>query len=285
MNNDISFVAKQIMKWFEFCNSSVGDIMSSSHLLSLSCKTPIWTSQQRKAIPAAIEHLVEQGYITATENDYIRLAQKGYDTLHMMNSSEIIKLLLEKYQSGDASNIDPAEYGVDRIRLLEIVDIMEKGNLIKGASITRAGQGNKIVYGWPEQARITLQGINYLQGRSATMTNQTTYNISDSSLIGSQIGTLNSQLNFNQTSFSDEITQAISGIKAIPELSQENMETIIDLLGQISIAVQSDNKEEQTEAKFTLKGVIKGMGNAGIKVIGVLSGLANLAKFLGFPAP
>lgn len=285
MNSDINFVANQIMSWFKQYNSSVGDIMSENHLLSLSIKPPIWSSQQRQAVPAAIGYLVEQGFITAKENDYIRLAQKGYDTLHMMNQTEIILALLEKYQSSNAANIDPAEYGIDNNSLLEIVDIMEKGNLITGASIQRAGQGNKIVIGWPEQAKITLQGIQYLQGRGTTTMNQTNYNISNSSLVGSQVGTINSQLNFNQTAFSDEIAQAISEIKGIPELSQENMEIIIELLGQINVAVQSDNKEKQTEAKFTLKGVLKGIGNVGVKVISVLSGLASLAKFLGFPVP
>lgn len=112
--------------------------------------------------------------------------------------------------------------------------------------------------------------------------NQTNYNINNSSLVGSQIGTTNSQLYFNQNDFSVEISKAISEIKMIAELSEENKITIIDLLKQIDDAIQSNNKEAQTEAKFTLKGVLKGIGNAGVKVISVLSGLANLAKFLGF---
>lgn len=110
--------------------------------------------------------------------------------------------------------------------------------------------------------------------------NQTNYNITNSSLVGSQIGTQNSQLYFNQSDFSSEINQAISEIKTITELSEKSMNSIIDLLQQIDIAVKSDNKEAQTEAKFTLKGMLKGIGNTGVKVISVLSGLANLAKFL-----
>lgn len=49
----------------------------------------------------------------------------------MMNLSEIITALLEKYQSGDASNIDPSEYNIDRNKLLEIVEIMEKVILLQ----------------------------------------------------------------------------------------------------------------------------------------------------------
>lgn len=218
MNNDINFISNQIMSWFEHCNSSVGDVMTHNHLLSLSCKPTIWNNQQRKAIPDAIEYLVEQGYITANQNDFIRLSQKGYDKIHMKSQSE-------------------------------------------------------------------TQGIESLREGSIPIMNQTNYNINNSSLVGSQIGTTNSQLNFNQNTFSKEISEAVVEIKTIAELSKENMETIIDLLGQIDVAIQSDNKEAQTEAKFTLKGMLKGIGNAGVKVISVLSGLANLAKFFGFPAP
>lgn len=115
--------------------------------------------------------------------------------------------------------------------------------------------------------------------------NQTNYSIDNSTLIGTQIGTTNSQLNFNQCGFSDEINQAISIIKTITELSENNKNVIIDLLKQINVAVQSGNKESQTEAKYTLKGILKGISDVGAKVINVLSGLANLANFFGFPAP
>ena len=54
--------------------------------------------------------------------------------------------------------------------------------------------------------------------------NQTNYNITNSSLVGSQIGTQNSQLYFNQSDFSSEINQAISEIKTITELSEKSME-------------------------------------------------------------
>lgn len=169
---------------------------------------------------------------------------------------------------------------------MEIVEIMERENLITGASIQRAGHGNKIVMGggWPEKAQITLQGIEYLNGRSTTIMNQTNYSISKSSVVGSQIGTKNSQLYFNQSDFLSEVNQAILQIKTIEELSEENMNSIINLLQQIDTAVKTDNKDAQTEAKYTLKGMLKGIGNTGAKVIGILSGLANLAKFFGYSA-
>ncbi len=123
--------------------------------------------------------------------------------------------------------------------------------------------------------------IQDLDERSTIM-NQTNYNITNSSIVGSQIGTQNSQLNFSQSDFSDEINQAISEIKNITELSAENMKSIIMLLQQIDDAVKEDNKEAQAEAKFTLRGILKGIGNTGTKVVGVLSGLTNLAKFFGY---
>ncbi len=125
--------------------------------------------------------------------------------------------------------------------------------------------------------------------RNTPIMSQTNITITHSSVSNSQVGTSNSQLNFNQSDFSsdfsNEISQSISEINAIAELSKENMATIIDLLKKIDASVQSGDEEAQTEAKYTLKGVLKGIGNAGVKVISVLSGLANLAKFFGFPAP
>lgn len=161
--------------------------------------------------------------------------------------------------------------------------MVERGNLTTGVSVQRIERDNKIISGWSEKAPITFLGIEYLNGRSTSTMNQTNYNITNSSLVGSQIGTQNSQLYFNQSDFSSEINQAISEIKTITELSEKSMNSIIDLLQQIDIAVKSDNKEAQTEAKFTLKGMLNGIGNTGVKVISVLSGLANLAKFFGFP--
>lgn len=161
--------------------------------------------------------------------------------------------------------------------------MVERGNLTTGVSVQRIERDNKIISGRSEKAPITFLEIEYLNGRGTSTMNQTNYNITNSSLVGSQIGTQNSQLYFNQSDFSSEINQAISEIKTITELSEKSMNSIIDLLQQIDIAVKSDNKEAQTEAKFTLKGMLKGIGNTGVKVISVLSGLANLAKFFGFP--
>lgn len=223
MNNDVFFISSQIMKWFKQSNSSVGDIMTPNHLLSLSCRTPIWNMQQKRAIPDAIKYLIGQGYITENENNIIKLTEKGYNKIHRESYSEIIENLLEKYQSGDVSN--------------------------------------------------------------TTIMHQTNYNIKGSSIVGSQVGTVNSQLNFNQSDLSDEISQAILKIKEIAELSEENKKIIIELLQQIDVAVKSDNKDVQTEAKFTLKGILKGIGNTSVKVISVLSGLVNLAKFFGFQTP
>ena len=124
----------------------------------------------------------------------------------------------------------------------------------------------------------------YLNGRSISIMNQTNYNIFNSSLFASQVGTQDSQLYFNQSDFSKEINQAISEIKAITELSKENKNLIIDMLCQIDLAMKSGDKEAQKEGKFTLKGILKGLGNNGVKVISVLSGLKKKKKFFGFSA-
>lgn len=258
--------------------------MTCAHILSLSSQTPIWNRVQRERVPDAIKYLVEKNYITGKERGYIRLSQKGYDSIHMMSRSEIISSLLRKYQEGDTSTIDPSEYGIDRTGLLEIIEAMERSDLITGAAITRAGQGNRIVTGWPEKARITNAGIHYLEndGRVGS-SNQITYNISNSSIVGSQIGTSNSQLNFNQDAFSGEISQAINEIKDIADVSKEHEEAIIDLLKQADTAVQNNDIEAQKKAKDTWQWIKRMLGKTAPQIISVLSGLANIAQFFGLP--
>lgn len=161
--------------------------------------------------------------------------------------------------------------------------MVEMGNLITDVSVQRVERDNKIISVWSEKAPITSLGIENLNGRSTSTMNQKNYYVTNSSLFGSQIGTENSKLYFNQSDFSSEIKQAISEIEKITELSEKNMKSIIELLKQIDIAVKSNNKEAQTTKKSTLKGMLKGIGNTGVKVINVLSGLANLANFFDFP--
>lgn len=126
-------------------------------------------------------------------------------------------------------------------------------------------------------------GVSCYKWKRVSTINQTSYNINNSSLVGSQIGTTNSQLYFNQDNFSEQINKAVSEIREIAELSDEYKDTIIGLLEQINTAIQSNNQEAQIEAKSTLEGMLRGIGNASVKVISVLSGLTDLANFFGFP--
>ena len=112
--------------------------------------------------------------------------------------------------------------------------MVERGNLTTGVSVQRIERDNKIISGWSEKAPITFLGIEYLNGRSTSTMNQTNYNITNSSLVGSQIGTQNSQLYFNQSDFSSEINQAISEIKTITELSEKQSELYL-----ISLPIQT----------------------------------------------
>lgn len=66
----------------------------------------------------------------------------------------------------------------------------------------------KLLWGG-EKIQITLQEIKYLNGRSTIIMNQTNYSISNSYVVGSQVGTKNSQLYFDQSDFSSEVNQAI----------------------------------------------------------------------------
>ncbi len=118
-----------------------------------------------------------------------------------------------------------------------------------------------------------------------TTMNQTNITITNSSLTGTQVGTTNSTVNFAPVNMSNdlsgEINQAISAIKEVAEITNDEKNMITDLLKEIDTAVKENNKEKQDKSKLMLKTVLKGMGEGGSKIITILSGLANLVKFFG----
>lgn len=206
------------------------------------------------------------------------LSASGYDIKDKFHSLEIAEDALPCLVLWSDS-IDNAKY--IELRDLQYTEIFH----LLQAIVQNIKVGNKFDVVYSKAVLMADEKRRNHNGKSVPIMNQNNYSINNSYLVGSQIGTTNSKLNFNQNGFSGEINQAISEIKTIAELSEKNKSIIIDLLKQIDAAVQADNKDAQTEAKFTLKGVLKGIGNASVTVISILSGLANLAKFFGFPAP
>lgn len=115
-----------------------------------------------------------------------------------------------------------------------------------------------------------------------SIVNQQINNFVNSPVVGSQIGTSISQVSFNNSDFSKELDQANLKLKSLEELSGENRKAILELLEQANSAIQSDDKQKQLETKATFEGFLRGIGNVGVKVVSVLSGLANIAKFFGY---
>ena len=76
--------------------------------------------------------------------------------------------------------------------------------------------------------------------------------------------------------------QAISEIKKISELTNENMNLIIDMLNDVLLAVETNDEVAQNERKIEVKGYLKCLSETGLKVIEVLAGLATITGFFGF---
>lgn len=55
------------------------------------------------------------------------------------------------------------DLGLDLEQYGELLEIMQQGNLIFGANITRAGQGNKVTMVFTDNIKITVNGIEYLE--------------------------------------------------------------------------------------------------------------------------
>lgn len=66
------------------------------------------------------------------------------------------------FPSASDYEIDGEEYG-------SIIEACQDEGLIKGAIITRAGQGNKIIGLLLEQTRLTVKGMEYLNNNSPAM--------------------------------------------------------------------------------------------------------------------
>lgn len=130
--------------------------------------------------------------------------------------------------------------------------------------------------------------------RSNVMAN---INITNSKITNSPVGAVNSEIsvdiggdslvdsNKSDSSFSNEIQNAISQIAQIEELTKEQKEYLAKLLDETNDVVQRNDVANQKTCKDKFQAFMFGIGNISTKVVGILSGLANLAKFFGLPTP
>ncbi len=79
-----------------------------------------------------------------------------------MSKKELILKILDslnsasKVPSKEELNLNLEQYG-------EILEIMQQDNLIFGASVIRAGQGNTVQFAWKDNVKITIRGIEFLE--------------------------------------------------------------------------------------------------------------------------
>jgi hypothetical protein len=269
MNNDVAFAEEQIVNYFRQYNSSVGDKLFPQEIISLQngikdfSKT-IWSQRQKDATPEALENLCVRGFIT----DNLRLTQKGYDELHKPDRITLIKQLLKAYENNNSKYIKPENYGIDTEEYWQLIKDMQDDELIRGAKIT---YGSNIIHmAFTDNIRITTKGSEYLNGGYSQMGSHSIINnINNSTISGSQIGSIDSEFSGNTAEISDQIEKAISKIKEIPtnELQSENKEQITDLLSQLKNSLVEESLDIFKEKQTLLKGLLMGIGKMAVESI------------------
>lgn len=85
-------------------------------------------------------------------------------------ATDKLKVMLSFMREINEGNIpDASDYALDNERFGSIIEACQDEGLIKGATITRAGQGNKVIIMWLEQVKLTVKGMEYLHEHSAAM--------------------------------------------------------------------------------------------------------------------
>ena len=82
-----------------------------------------------------------------------------------MDKRKLIYSILKEIEQGNEPKY--TDYDIELEDFGSVLEMMQEGQLIKGAKVQRAGQGNKIVYAFTNQAKIQMEGLNYLEENSA----------------------------------------------------------------------------------------------------------------------
>jgi hypothetical protein len=90
------------------------------------------------------------------------------EVLPVINEKKVIISLLAELRNDDEEKKPHwDDYGISKEKFASIVDMMMDEGLIKNASISRGGIGNKAQAVFLNNARVTLKGLDYLQDNSA----------------------------------------------------------------------------------------------------------------------
>lgn len=83
-----------------------------------------------------------------------------------MNKKKIIYSILKELND-DNTQLKSETYNISREEFGSLLEMMQDENLIKDTIITRAGQGNKIIFIHLTNTKIKLKGIDYLEDNSS----------------------------------------------------------------------------------------------------------------------
>ena len=82
-----------------------------------------------------------------------------------INQLKIVISLLREFLDGNKPTA--YDYDISGEEYWNIVESMQDEGLIKGVSVVRAGQGNKVQIGFLDDTKVTIKGIEYLNKNSA----------------------------------------------------------------------------------------------------------------------
>lgn len=83
-----------------------------------------------------------------------------------MNKKKIIYSILKELND-DNTQLKSETYNISSEEFGSLLEMMQDENLIKDTIITRAGQGNKVIFIHLANTKIKLRGIDYLETNSS----------------------------------------------------------------------------------------------------------------------
>lgn len=85
-------------------------------------------------------------------------------------SKNKLKIMLSFMRELNDDNIPTADdYQITQDEFGDIIEMCQDEGFIKGAHITRGGQGNKVHGMWLDTVKLTVRGLEYLNENSAAM--------------------------------------------------------------------------------------------------------------------
>ncbi|PLR69108.1 YjcQ family protein [Bacillus sp. UMB0893] len=78
-----------------------------------------------------------------------------------MNRRKLIFSILKEVEKSEYPTF--ADYDISKDQYGDIIDLMISNKLVSNASVVRGGRGNKVQMIFLDKAKITLQGLDYLE--------------------------------------------------------------------------------------------------------------------------